>query len=215
MEKDNDKDDKKSDKNEDKVGKKALFVQRILAFVLDIFIVSVIASLFASPFVDSDKYELLQKEAGKISTDYYEEKIDIETYALQYADVSYSIARNNGILSIMTIVIEILYFVVFQIYNNGQTLGKKFMKIKVVSSDSQLTMNQMILRALLANFILLDIISFALMTFTSRYVYFGGVSFFGLIQYVGVIISLFMVMYRKDGRAIHDKIAHTKVITIK
>lgn len=215
MEKENDKDDKKSDKQDKKEDKKALFVQRLLAYVLDFLIISFAASLIATPFMDSDEYDVLTKESEKINEQYFAGDIDFESYTLQYADVSYNMAKSTGILSIITIFFQVLYFVVFQIYNDGQTLGKKLMKIRVVSDDGQLTMNQMIFRALIADFILLDIISLALLTFSSRYVYFGGAVMFGFIQYLVLFISLFMVMYRKDGRAIHDKLAHTKVITIK
>lgn len=219
MEKENDKDDKKSDKQEKyedkKEDKKAFFVQRLLAFVLDVLIVSFVASLLATPFVDMEKDEQLRKEIDSLNNSFYSEKIDVETYTLQYADLSYNMARNSGALSFISIIIEILYFVVFQIYNDGQTVGKKMMKIKVKSIDGQLTMNQMIYRSLIANFILFEMIAFALMTFGSRYVYLGGVGIFGLIQYIVAVISLFMVMYGKTGCAIHDKLAHTKVITIK
>jgi uncharacterized RDD family membrane protein YckC len=57
-------------------------------------------------------------------------------------------------LSLITILIEVLYFVVFQLYNGGQTFGKKITKIKVVSESNDLTMNQMIFRSLLSNYIL-------------------------------------------------------------
>ena len=40
----------KTDKNE----KKALFIQRLAAFILDIFIISSLASLISYPFVDVD-----------------------------------------------------------------------------------------------------------------------------------------------------------------
>ncbi len=108
MKKENDKDDKKSDKQEKEGDKKALFTQRLLAFILDFFLISFVASLLSTPFVDVDQYEALSKEATKIETDLVEGKIDVETYTLQYADVSYSMARNNGVLSIITICLEIL-----------------------------------------------------------------------------------------------------------
>ena len=46
--------DKKSDKKDDK-SKKALFVQRLIAFLIDSAIVVFAASLIATPFINSDK----------------------------------------------------------------------------------------------------------------------------------------------------------------
>lgn len=222
MEEKTDKEDKKSDKDEKGIKNdekesnncKALFVQRLVAFIIDIMIVSFVASLVTSPFIDVKKSNELSERATNIMQEYVNGETNLKTYTLEYIDVSYKIARNNGVLSLVTILFEILYFVVFQIYNCGQTLGKKLMKIKVVSSDGELSMNQMIFRSLIANSILLEIISFGAMVIGIKEIYFYFAAIFGLIQYLVIIISLFMVMYRKDGCAVHDKLAHTNVIRI-
>lgn len=215
MEEKTDKDGKSIKKDEKKLNNcKALFVQRLVAFIIDIVIVSFVASLVTSPFIDVKKSNELSERATNIMQEYVNGETNLKTYTLEYIDVSYKIARNNGALSLVTILFEILYFVVFQIYNCGQTLGKKLMKIKVVSADGELSMNQMIFRSLIANSILLEIISFGAMVIGIKEIYFYFAAIFGLIQYLVVIISLFMVMYRKDGCAVHDKLAHTNVIRI-
>ena len=87
--------------------------------------------------------------------DYISQKIDISEYTSESISVSYEMAKKQGILSLTTIFLNILYFVVFQVKNNGQTVGKKLLKIKVSScDDEELTMNQMIFRSLIINSIL-------------------------------------------------------------
>ena len=72
-------------------------------------------------------------------------------------------------------------------------------------------MNQMIFRALIANTILLNIINFALITFVSKSIYTGVSVSISMIQYIVMFISLIMLT-TKDGRTIHDRIAHTRVV---
>ena len=131
----------------EKQPEKALFIQRFAAFILDVFIVSMVASMIAYPFLDMNSIDKLSESSTQIVEDYMKQEISIEEYTNESISVSYEMARKQGILSLITIFLNILYFVVFQIKNDGQTIGKKLLKIKVSSNDgNQLTMNQMIFR---------------------------------------------------------------------
>lgn len=225
----NDKDDKsdKSDKSkkekkevknndleiEDSNKDKAMFIQRLCAFFIDAIIVSFIASFIASPFINIDKVDKLNEKSEEVMENFVQQKIDINEYTVEYANITYDLSKTLGIQSLITITVGILYYVVLQLYMGGMTLGKKLLKIKVVStSGSDLTMNQMIFRAFIANSILLDILSMIFIIFTSRDVYFYCYGIFSLIQFAIVFVSLFTIMYGKDGLAVHDKLVHTRVI---
>ena len=199
------------EKNEEK---KALFLQRFVAFIIDVFIVTSISSLLVIPFSNSKNNEKYADQAIQLQEDFMNKKIDIQKYMLDYSTISYHIARDNGLVSLISIFLNICYFVIFQLKMGGQTLGKKIMKIKVVSKEGDLFMNQMILRSFMANTILMDIISFVFMLFLSKKMYFYGVLGVESIQYILIIISAFFVMFRKDGCSIHDMITHTKVVKV-
>lgn len=191
---------------------KALFIQRLIAFFIDVLIVSFITSLIAFPFANDKKATEINKQASEVSQQLLDNKVSFEEYTYKYIDLTYDLAKNNGIITIITLAVELLYFVVFQIYNNGSTIGKKFMKIRVESTNGDLTMNQMIFRSFLANSILVDLLSLIFLLFTNKNVYFYCVGLFSLIQYATVIVSIFMIMYSKDGRSVHDRLFHTKVV---
>lgn len=195
--------------------KKALFSQRLIAFIIDMLFIILVSSLLSSPFVDTKKMEKYQTEEMTILENYNNEKISANEYFESYMTVYYKIMRDSGILSLITILLEVIYFVVFQLCNNGQTYGKKIMKIKVVSDEGDLNMNQMIFRSLLSNYILVNLITFMFMLFTSKRVYLISSMSMQSIQYLLMFISMIMIVSNKDGSAIHDKLAHTKVVKIK
>ncbi len=194
---------------------KAYFAQRLIAYFIDMIVVTIISSLVTYPFVDNKSITKLADESNKVVENYLEEKTDIETYFNQSMDISYEQAKITGFSNIITIIILVLYFIVYQIYNNGQTIGKKIAKIKIVKNDdSDLTMNNMIIRELFNSFILVDILV-AIFTLFGKNSYLYGSLILELIQYIFIIITVFMIFFRKDGRGLPDFIASTKVINLK
>ena len=219
--KDNVIDTKKEEKKEEKVQltsqgeqfEKALFVQRFLAFLLDIVLVSVVASFISYHFLDMDSIQKLNESSVEVMENYTNGKIDEKEYFNESSTISYELARKQGVNTLVIIFLNILYFVVYQIKNNGQTLGKQILKIRVVdSSNRDLSMNQMIFRALIINSILLDMISFGVLIFANQSSYFYGVSFLAFIQFCILSVSTFMIMFGKDRRGLHDLVAHTDVV---
>lgn len=194
-------------------GEKALFVQRFVAFLLDIFILSSIASLISYPFLDAKSIDKLNKNSSEVIEKYTTGEIDMDTYVDEVKGISYQLSQKQGVVSLVTLFLAVLYFIVYQYYNNGQTIGKKLMKIKVVSStDKEITMNSFIFRSLIVNSILVDMISFAIVIFGNETAYFYGVAICGIIKYTLLLICGFMVMWSKSGLGLHDRIAHTTVV---
>ena len=219
--KDNVIDTKKEEKKEEKVQltsqgeqfEKALFVQRFLAFLVDIVLVSVVASFISYPFLDMDSIQKLNESSVEVMENYTSGKIDEKEYFNESSTISYELARKQGVNTLVIIFLNILYFVVYQIKNNGKTLGKQILKIRVVdSANRDLSMNQMIFRALIINSILLDMISFGVLIFANQSSYFYGVSFLAFIQFCILSVSTFMIMFGKDRRGLHDLVAHTDVV---
>ena len=194
---------------------KALFVQRFIAFVIDVFLVSCLVSFIAVPFTDSKKVESIEKNATELMEKFNQKEVTMKEFTNEYMDVYYRLGRDNGVVSLLTIFVGVCYYVVYQTYRNGQTLGKKLMKIRVVSDEGELFMNQMIFRSLLANSLLMNICIYVFMLFSSKYLYFYSSLVIEAIQYLMIIASAIMIMYRKDGCAIHDKLVHTRVIREK
>ncbi len=191
---------------------KALFFQRLVAFLIDVFLVSLVVSILSIPFTRGEEVDSLQEDATQLMEKFSTNDVSMEEFTSEYVDIYYRLARSSGFTSLISIFVGICYYVVYQTYQKGQTIGKRLMKIRVVSDDGELFMNQMILRSFLANFLLMNIGIYVFMLFSSKYVYFYSAAILELIQYLMIFVSIIMIMYRHDGCAIHDKLLHTRVI---
>ena len=162
----------KDDKDGKQKDKKASFRKRLCAYLIDIFVVSLLASLIVVPFIDAESVEKLNKNMTDVTEAYLNNEINEMTYLSESESINYQLAKLTGTLTFATIIIKMLYFIVFQLYNKGQTLGKSMFGICVKSNDEVLTTNQMILRTFIVDSIFYSIIGFALMVFASSTAYF-------------------------------------------
>ncbi len=193
---------------------KVYFVQRLGAYLIDALIVSVIAALISTFFINDSATKLMNKTV-EISNSYMKQEIDSKTYIEQTKDLSYQYARQTCVATIIVIIVDIVYYMVMQFYLGGQTLGKRVLKIKIVKNDgSDLTMNDVVVRNLINNSIFTSIVVAVFVLF-NKTTYFYGSTITSMIQYLITIISAFMIMFRKDGRSISDFIAGTKVVRVE
>jgi uncharacterized RDD family membrane protein YckC len=203
-----------SKKNSDE-NNKAYFLQRLLAYVLDMTIVVLVSTLISYPFISTKAVDKLNKQSSEILEKYQNQEISAKTYFNQSMDNSYQLSKETGLTNIVTIVVYVLYFIVYQMYMNGQTIGKRIMKIRIVKNkDGTLSMNDMLVRGLINNYILANIL-IAIFVLINRNTYVYGSSIVQIIQYAILIASIFMIIIRKDGRSVADLICGTKVVSLK
>lgn len=192
---------------------KAYFFPRLIAYVIDIFIVSMVASLVLMVFPENKNLAVLQEESQKLQENYFENKINDEEFVSQYAMIVYDTDYESVLSYIIQITLIVLYFTVFQFYNKGQTFGKKIMKIRVVSVDDRpLTFNDYLYRAFILDSVLINILLVILVMFMNKNYYFYGSLALQIIQIILSLVTIFMVLLRKDGRGLHDIASHSQVV---
>ena len=193
---------------------KAYFVSRFVAFLLDILIVGFVASILTLPF-QTESVQKLNNEAMDASKSYINQEISSTVYINKSIDINYQLAKATGISKVITILIYVIYFIVIQKKMNGQTIGKKIMKIKVIKDDDEeLTTNDFLFISLINNSIFCNIL-IVIFALINKNVCFYGTSIVQLIHTLVVLISAFMVIIRKDGKTIADLVAKTKVVKME
>jgi len=129
-------------------------------------------------------------------------------------DYVYLLNKSSVTNTIITLVCTLLYFGVFQYLLKGQTIGKKILKIQVVSAtDKKLNVFNYILRSLIINDILLNTIGTVFLIVASKKVYTEANSIIGTLISIVEAIIIFMVITREDERGLHDVLFGTKVVS--
>ena len=164
----------------------------------------------------SDNSKKLSIEQETIASDFIDGRIEGKEFVNRSIEIGYDQSKEEIPIVIIDIAGMLLYFVVFQAYNKGQTLGKKLVKIRVVSKeDKQLDWNDYLKRMLVVPPVFCIVFDLLLLMFSSKSIYLMGNIILTIMQILLLLITGFMVIYRKDERGLQDLIAGTKVVDVK
>lgn len=243
-------------------------IKRVCAYLIDIFIVMIIATLISTIPAFEKKYDNYQKtyqelsdiyseydklnelfeesyEDKEITQEEYDKLIENETYKSlfeenyqdklidekEYKDIQskinetyitiakdydYQLQKLSTYNTILTIVCTFVYFGIIQYLLKGQTIGKKILGIKIVSSNNKkLTIFTFFLRSLIINNIFLNTINLIFLNYTSRNTYtIANTIIDFLISFIEAL-TIFLIITRENRQGIHDLCCHTKVISTK
>ncbi len=189
--------------------------KRFMAYIIDIFIIGVILVVLTKLLVDNKKIIILNQRLNEVNNTILESSVGFKESLKEYGEIVKQIDLENVMVNISTIIIILAMFIFLPYYNNGQTIGMKFLKTKIVAQDkSSLTISKLMLRNFIINGLLYLAISLTLLYLMPSFYYFILVSILGFFQLGLVIMSLFMLLYRKDQRGLQDILSETRIIEI-
>ena len=192
--------------------KKATFTNRLLAYLIDSIIVLLVSSIIAIPLT-SKKIESLEKELKTITKEYTNQNIDMNTYLEKTQDLNYQIQKCSVSTNVVYLIVSIIYYVVFQYLNKGQTLGKKLLKIKVVNKEGNTpSLYQMILRTFITNQIFTYLVTILLVLLATKEQFLSLYQTLNSLATIFIIVSALMILYTNSMQGLHDKMAKTLVV---
>ncbi len=187
-------------------------LKRFSAYIIDIIIISFISSfIFTIAFKDKiEDYSNTSQEYMKKIT----KKEELNEKELN--DIGYKFSKSTQTLTIITISTQIVYAIFLQYFLNGQTLGKKIMKIRIVSEkEKKLNPSLFVLRESIFYLIPLKIIDIICLMVLKKTYYLSVTGIINDINSIIYIAIIGTIIFRKDERGLHEIISKTKVIEDK
>ena len=195
---------------------KPLSYKRITAYILDTIIVTLIASMLTFFLPENKEYDKSVDKYVSLLNEATSDKISQEEFVSKTNNIIYDINKNSITTTTVTTVLTISYFVVLAYFMNGQTLGKKLMNLKIVSaSNKKLTMNNYLIRGLIINTILINVLSILSILVLNKQIYLKVNDAITYISGIIYIVTFGMILFRDDRRGLHDYLAGTKVVSVK
>lgn len=193
-------------------------LKRILAYIIDFVIASLIASLLfmTPPFEKSYKnYENhFQVYENKMTELFSNGSTEIEEKELLH--MQYDLNKNSSTLLILNIGTLFVYFGITSFLFNGKTLGKKIMKLQVMSVEKEhLQPFLYIVRTIIITNLIPETIRLVILITCSEKIWTKFSTYIGFFSYFIYFILLITMIIREDERSLHDLLCGTKVISTK
>lgn len=197
--------------------KNHIFRKRLLAYIIDLIILSVLISTILLIIKnDRTKINLIQSDISNLSELLLNKTISIKVYLKEYANLLYQYDKELIITNLLNIIGIIALYIIIPLFNNGQTIGKKICHYTIEKIDkTKISILDLTIRSIIINFLGYSLITTIAILLVKPIPYMIIVFIFGIIQFLLVIISGFMVLYNKDKRGIQDILTKTKIRVIK
>jgi len=194
---------------------KALFISRFFSYIVDFAVITILASYISTPFLNENNINKLDNQVSQIQDKYYDSEMTINEYFNEVSSISYDLAKESMPTTIVAMIVAILYYIVLQYYTKGVTLGRLLTHTRLESDDGELSINQLVFRSLLMNFIGLYIIILASFLLLNKKSFIVINYAFEIVVYSFMFISAIFVIARSDGKGLHDMLCKTQVVRAK
>lgn len=186
-------------------------LRRFSAFIIDILLISLLL-MIVYYFVPSKDTTEISQNITKLTERLLNSEIGHMNFLKGFSENIYLLDYDRAIFNAFNTLVVMLYFIITPLITKGYTLG---MYISGIKLSGKLSVKNLLLRNMIATGLLYLLASIILVYTTKDTLYFILLSIFGIIQFLLVIISTFMIIYRKDHEGIQDKISHTRVVLAK
>ena len=190
--------------------------RRIMAYIFDYLFIMMVVVMVGQLKILNPYYDKYVEEYDNYVS--LVEKIDVDKPLSIFSNSEYinsyqQIMKYSVFVNVESIICYLLYFVGFQKWNKGQSLGKRLFKIKVVDKNNE---NPKIWQYLVRSGIVYNVFVSILLVINVFLLH--GKIFLVTATILNILGSAFiygcliMCLLRKDGRGLHDLLSGTKVV---
>lgn len=188
--------------------------KRIMAYVIDWIIIGIILMGLYYFIKDSNIIHELNLNLQHINEQLLKHQITIETYFKEFSHITYLLDQERSLHIAISILVICIYFIIVPILKDGKTIGLYVLSLKIKGND-KLSVFKLFIRNFIVNGLFYLIVSFLLSYILKDEAYFISITILGIIQIVLALISLFMVIYKKDKKGLQDILSNTEIIVDK
>ena len=188
--------------------------RRAAAYLFDMIILIGILTLVYFFIPESHNIAVLNQEFNNVNDLLFSNSISLGSYLTRVASIMQDLDKERILYSLINAIYILIYFVIIP-WKTHKTFGMYLMGISYHAKDEQISLDDLLVRSMITCGLLYLLASLVLIYVLPSMIYFITNSIFAIIQISLVVISFFMVLYRKDHRGLQDLWSRTIIIRDK
>ncbi len=193
----------------------AKFIKRLLSYLIDILILGIVLVIACKIVPENNNIKKENIKLDDLNEQFLNHEISTFNYVNEYSKITQKSDKDKIIYIIVNIIFVVFYFIIIPYFFNGQTLGKRLIKIKVDKEEGSLELKDLIIRNIIINGLALMIIGLITLYIMPALIYFIITTILSIVQIIIIIASVIMIIKDEKHLGIHDKVTKTKVINVE
>ena len=186
--------------------------KRIIAYIIDFIFITAILMIVSYFIPKNSNVEFLNNDINNLTEQALNGEITFDAYAREYSIYLSSIDSENVVYNVVGLIIMLIYYVIIPVIFKA-TLGKYIMKLEIRHKDlKKLNLFNTFTRSIVTEGMLYSLVTIFLVQIVSSNTYLISLIILGFIQFILVITSLFMILYRHDKRGLQDILSRSIVV---
>jgi uncharacterized RDD family membrane protein YckC len=191
----------------------ASFKRRLLSYIIDFVFVSSILMIVTYFIPKGENVSILNDDINSLTEQALNNDIGLREYLKNYSYYLSEVDKSNLIYNVSNFICIFIYYIFVPLIWKGRTLGKYITKLKIVSkNDKNLNIFQLLARNIIDMGLLYLLSTIFIVQIINSYYYVYLLIIFGIIQFLLVIISIFMILYRHDKQGLQDILSRSNVV---
>lgn len=191
-------------------------LRRISAYLIDLMFLGAVIMIIYYFIPDTSNTLELQSKLNNLNDSILSEGITFSDYFVEYSKIMYNLDKGRVIFSVINFGMIFIYFVIIPYITKGVTFGNYISGIRLKNiNDKELSLVGLIFRNFVINGLGYLMAQIILVNVIGESDYFYILTIFAFIQILLVILSAFMIKWRRDGRGLHDILGGTVVVNKK
>lgn len=190
----------------------ASFSKRLIAYIIDFIFISAFLMILSYFIPRGNDFNFLNNDMNQLTEQALKGDITLNGYLREFANYISELDKGNIMYNATSFIILVVYFVIIPIFTKC-TIGKSIMRIKIEHKDKKkIGILNTFIRSLIDVGLLFSLLTVFLVQIVNPKTYLIILIILGIIQFLLVIISVFMVLYRSDKRSLSDILSRTNIV---